>query len=92
VTFVVDIDNTLLKSSSADYSDPRVFTKEVALVNDAFAAGHTIILWTGRNWDKYDLTVEQLRAAGVCYNELVMGKPQGVYVDADAKTSMEDLA
>lgn len=90
MTLVVDLDNTLLKSEREDYAEPAIFLDEVKAVNDAFSAGHTIIIHTGRNWDKYAMTKAQLQKFHIKHDELVMGKPQGTYVDHDAKTSIAE--
>jgi hydroxymethylpyrimidine pyrophosphatase-like HAD family hydrolase len=99
MTFVIDIDGTLLISRSVDcdecyhtnYFIDKVDKKEIALVNKAAKKGHTIILYTGRGWDQYEITKEQLKKAKIKYHELVMGKPQGIYVDKDAITSLKDV-
>jgi hydroxymethylpyrimidine pyrophosphatase-like HAD family hydrolase len=96
-TYVVDIDDTLLVSKkrrckhckSMIYFDCKPVVEEVKKVNRLHRRGNTIILWTGRNWNCYDLTVKQLKECGILYHELIMGKPQGVYVDKDAITKLE---
>jgi hydroxymethylpyrimidine pyrophosphatase-like HAD family hydrolase len=96
-TYVVDIDDTLLKSKKefcdccgrVKYTLFCVYENEIKKVNELYKKGNTIVLWTGRNWDCYDMTKQQLKKAGIKYHELVMGKPQGVYVDADALLTLE---
>lgn len=91
--WVVDIDGTLLISHTeqcptckrATYIFIGINHEAVKKVNERHEAGDRIILWTGRGWDCYDLTVSQLRRAGIRYHALVMGKPLGTYVDADAR-------
>lgn len=95
-TYVIDIDGTLIKSERVDcgicfraqYRIVKVNKKEIEAVNRHYAAGDTIILWTGRGWDLYKTTVDQLRRIGIRYHELYMGKPIGIYVDADALRSL----
>ncbi len=95
MTFVVDIDDTLIKSDKlycsvcgrVHYEKPEAL-KEVEFVNTAYKNGDKIILHTGRNWDSYALTVRQLESLGVKYHELVMGKPQGIYIDVDSYKSI----
>lgn len=90
--WVIDIDGTLLVShpetcptcKRVKYALIGANRDLVAKVNARFAAGDRVILWTGRGWDCYDLTVRQLKQVGVKYHQLVMGKPLGTYVDADA--------
>ena len=61
------------------------------LVFTFWSGGDIIILYTGRNCDCYELTKNQLMRAGVEFDELVMGKPQGVYIDKDSVKSIKDL-
>jgi hypothetical protein len=90
--WVIDIDNTLLRSECKScphcgrmtYELVAINRKLVKKVNERFLAGDIVILWTGRGWDTYDITREQLKKIGLSYHELVMGKPQGIIVDADA--------
>lgn len=99
MTFVIDIDNTLILSDKKEciacgrvkYSIKEVDQKEIDSINKAYDAGHVIILHTGRNWDCYRLTVRQLSGIGLKYNQLVMGKPQGIYIDKDAKKSITEV-
>ena len=47
----------------------------IEAVNKITAAGHTVVIWTGRGWDQYKLTEKWLNDYGVKYNQLLMGKP-----------------
>jgi len=86
----VDIDDTLLtgKVTRCDccggvkYSDPQPIQGEINKVNAAYDSGVIIILHTGRGWNQYEITVTQLSDLGIKYNQLVMGKPPGPYIDA----------
>lgn len=98
-TFVIDIDDTILFSKRVEcgecnrpiYHFGSAAKKEIVLINKAFRKGHRIILHTGRGWDQYEVTKAQLDKAKVKYNELVMGKPIGIYIDKDSKTTIEGL-
>lgn len=99
-TLVIDLDNTLLKSEKEicnrcgriKYKNAMPIKDEIDKLNDLFFTHNIkIIIWTGRNWDCYQQTIEQMYKYGIQYHELVMGKPQGVYVDRDAKTTLEDI-
>jgi len=98
-TYIIDIDDTLLfsaktnceKCQRVNYELSGNFQTEIEILNRLKAEGNTIILWTGRGWDCYQLTKDQLKTAGINYDELIMGKPQGIYVDRDALTTLEGL-
>jgi uncharacterized HAD superfamily protein len=89
MTFVVDIDDTLLipKKRQCEYCkrivyyDSKPIKSEIEMLNSMYDAGHIIILHTGRNWDCYEITKSQLKEHNIKHHELVMGKPQGIYVD-----------
>jgi hypothetical protein len=97
MTFVIDIDDTITASLAMKcaicgryrYTYLSHNEKIVKQINDAYNAGNRIIIHTGRGWDIYDDTVVLLDHIGVKYHQLVMGKPVGKYIDADAKTSMD---
>jgi len=102
MNYVIDIDDTLVlyPDSGEPYNErggkerypfamPNI--KEIEMCNYLYETDNRIILHTGRNWDQYDLTVEQLKEMNIKYHELVMGKPQGVYVDRDSLQSLEEL-
>lgn len=84
MNFIVDIDDTLIKSDfdGLNYSNPRAIVSEIDLVNKMYDEGHTIILHTGRGWHHLETTINQLREFNIKYNSLVLGKPSGVYIDA----------
>ena len=83
IQFVIDIDDTILFCEK-NYKNPTPDEMEIKHINKLYEKGHTIIIHTGRNWDKYELTVNQLKQFNVKYHELVMGKPQGIYIDKDS--------
>ncbi len=84
---VFDLDGCLCTQTAGDYENANPIEAAVELVNRLYAEGHTIIIHTarfmGRNegninntyYQGYKLTKEQLARWGVCYHELVMGKP-----------------
>ncbi len=98
-TFLIDIDDTLLNSyhEPCDICGKLIYyitgkdQDEIDLVNTAYDLGHTIIIFTGRGWNQYAITIEQLRAIGVKYHTLAMGKPDGIYIDKDSRTTLEGL-
>lgn len=99
MTYVIDIDDTLIWYPDKEYKD--IYEKydsaipdkeEIEALNMLFDKGNYVILHTGRNWDKYELTKVQMANFGIKHHELVMGKPQGIYIDKDSyKTISEYL-
>lgn len=89
MVFVIDIDDTILvserctceKCNRITYKNATPILDEIDSLNLLYDMGHTIILHTGRNWKSYKLTVIQLKELGVKYHNLIMGKPQGFYID-----------
>lgn len=89
MTFIVDIDDTLLIAKKRQcehckrivYYDSKPIKSEIEMLNSMYDSGHIIILHTGRNWDCYEITKNQLKEHNIKHHELVMGKPQGIYVD-----------
>ena len=99
MTFVIDIDNTLLKSETIDcqfcngakYENVKAIQQEIDEVNKRFNNGDNIILYTGRSWSQYELTKKQLKQFRIKYHELMMGKPPGIWIDRDAFKSIKDF-
>jgi acid phosphatase class B len=99
MTLVIDIDDTILFAEKVECPECgkhtyKMFsrkTSEIKLINKAYRKGHIIIFHTGRGWDQYDITKEQLSKIKVKYHELIMGKPIGIYVDRDAITSLMEV-
>lgn len=102
MNYVIDIDDTLIlypdshkkideRGGKERYKSAMPNLKEIEMNNYLYETGNNIILHTGRNWDQYNLTVDQLREMNIKYSQLVMGKPQGIYIDKDSKRSLGDL-
>jgi len=89
MTFIIDIDDTILvankikcdKCNRLSYENAEPILNEIEAVNKLYSLGHIIIFLTGRNWDCYKQTVIQLYSLKVKYHNLIMGKPQGIYID-----------
>ena len=94
MTIIIDIDETIFFSKKIDdypyYEIDRIDEKEIKLINELYDSGHIIIIHTGRNWDKYEVTTMQLKNNNVKYHQLVMGKPQGIYIDKDSYKTLKE--
>ena len=89
MTYCFDIDGTLCTNTEGDYEEAMPFQVIISEVNRLFAEGHHIVLQTARGAttgiDWRELTEQQLRAWGVRYHALYMGKPTAdVYIDDKA--------
>jgi hypothetical protein len=98
MNLIIDIDDTLLlypnktfENIIDKYNAAYPDHEEIRLLNERYNKGDLIILHTGRNWDKYHFTKKQLEKFGIKHHELVMGKPQGIYVDRDSYKSIKDI-
>lgn len=76
--FCVDIDNTLLYTDE-EYNIKAVNKNLIKVLNSLFLKGNIVILYTGRHWDKFLMTKDQVDNAGIFYHSLICGKPTADY-------------
>jgi hypothetical protein len=80
---IIDLDGTICteeKMFSRSLAKP--IKKSIESVNSLFKAGHTIIIYSARNWIEYEMTLNWLLIHKVKFHQLIMGKPQGdVWID-----------
>lgn len=86
MVYCFDIDGTLCTNTEGAYEDAKPLAEPIARLNALHAAGHTILLLTARGSttgiDWRSLTESQLKAWGVCYHALHLGKPTAdLYID-----------
>jgi predicted mannosyl-3-phosphoglycerate phosphatase (HAD superfamily) len=83
-TIFCDIDGTLLEHfppGKSFYSyKPKVLSGTVEKLLEWDKKGYNIILTTGRKESMRKITVKQLEAAGIFYDQLIMGIGGGVRV------------
>lgn len=93
--YIVDIDDTICsKPEGTDYHSSKPFVTRIAMINDLYDQGHTIIYWTARGGstgiDWSALTKQQLDQWGCKYHELRMKKPSyDVWIDDKAFNAAE---
>jgi hypothetical protein len=82
----VDIDNTICKSYTTDYSSSVPYPERIDKINKCYEKGDVIIYWTARgtgtgiNW--FHTTHTQLITWGCKFHELRMGKPiYDIFID-----------
>lgn len=84
--YVVDIDGTICTDTSGEYARAAPITSRIQKLNRLLDAGHEVVYFTGRHWDKLELTKAQLSVWGARYTALVLGKVSGdVYLDDRAE-------
>ena len=78
--YYVDIDETICTSpESRDYSMAIPLQDRIAIINELYDSGNTIIYWTARGTgtgiDWSEVTKKQFEKWGVKYSDLKFGKP-----------------
>lgn len=80
---IIDLDGTICteeKSFSRSLAKVQVGAYEA--ITKLYNDGHTIIIYSGRTWMEYEMTVDWLLKNKIPYHQLVMGKPIGdVWID-----------
>jgi SAM-dependent methyltransferase len=92
--YCFDIDGTLCTNTHGAFEQAEPYPDAIARVNALAEQGHEIVLYTARgsttDKDWRELTERQLRAWGVRYDALHLGKPYAdVYVDDRALSTKE---
>jgi len=82
-TIMVDLDGVIC---TEERTFERPLAQPVPGAREALArlkaAGHTVIVYTGRNWPEYRVTKKWLDDHGFAYDALEMGKPiADVWID-----------
>ncbi len=94
--FVFDIDGVITAPhTSTDYHLAVPNYPMIQVINQLYAKGHEIILFTARGYvtgiDWRSITEQQLAEWGVSYHELHFGKPNADYYVDDRMLDMELL-
>lgn len=80
---IVDLDGTIC--TEEEYHNrilAQPLKKAVSSINKLYNEGHTIIIYSSRSWQQYDMTLEWLKNYGLKYHQLYLGKPIGeVWLD-----------
>ena len=91
--YCFDIDGTICSTPETNYHLSIPIYERIQVINKLFRDGHEVNFFTARGavsgLDWKDLTESQLKAWGVMYHKLIMGKPHAdVFIDDKA---MSDL-
>lgn len=94
--FVFDIDGVIaMKREALDYDQAGPNEKMIKIVNQLHDWGNRIVLFTARGYvtkiDWREVTENQMKAWGVKYDELHMGKPNADFYVDDKMMSLEFL-
>ena len=76
--FIIDLDGTICteeKTFSRSLAKPIQGAKDY--INKLFEGGHTIIIYSARSWQEYEMTTEWLKNYDIKYHQLILGKPIG---------------
>lgn len=77
--YAIDIDGTICNTDGNDYPNSTPKTDIIKRVNELYAQGHTIKIFTARGSssgiDWRNFTERQLKEWGVKYHYLLLGKP-----------------
>ena len=80
---IIDLDGTICteeKTFSRSLSKP--LEGAIECINQLHSEGHTIIIYSARSWQEYEMTSHWLSLHKVKYDQLVMGKPIGdIWID-----------
>jgi len=99
---IIDMDGTIC-SEEKTYSRSLATVKPGAMeyINGLYDEGHTIIIYSARSWQEFEMTTEWLKINEIQYHQLILGKPIGdVWIDdravrfnswSETKNIIEDL-
>lgn len=80
---IIDLDGTICtEEKTYSRSMAKPIMGAVKAVNDLFDSGNTIIIYSSRSWQEYEMTQHWLKQYNVRYTQLILGKPIGeVWID-----------
>jgi len=74
--YAFDLDGTLCdEMPTFEKSLARPYLDRIIKVNKLYDGGNTIIIFTARGWQEYNMTKAWLDEYGVKYHQLICGKP-----------------
>lgn len=80
---IIDLDGSICtEERTYSRSMAQPLAGAVESIKRLHEAGHTIIIYSARSWQEYEMTVHWLITHGIPYHQLIMGKPIGdVWID-----------
>ncbi|HVB02202.1 MAG TPA: hypothetical protein VNE41_00650 [Chitinophagaceae bacterium] len=80
---IIDLDGTICseeKQFSRSLAQPMAGAAEQ--LDRLYKEGHTLIIYSARGWQEFEMTADWLKRHQIPYHQLVMGKPTGdVWID-----------
>ena len=73
---IIDIDGTICteeKTFSKSMAKPNIGAKNT--LDKLKAEGHTLILYSARSWNEYEMTIKWLNDNKIPYDQVILGKP-----------------
>lgn len=80
---IIDLDGTICTEEKT-YSRSLAKPKEgaAAAINNLYAEGHTILIYSARTWMEFEMTSDWLKKHKIKYHQLILGKPVGdIWID-----------
>ena len=77
---IIDLDGTICseeKTFSRGMAKPLAGAKET--LDKLKEQGHTIIIYSARSWNEYEMTIKWLNDNQIPYDQVILGKPMGDY-------------
>jgi uncharacterized HAD superfamily protein len=80
---IIDLDGTICtEEKTYGRSLARPLPGAQKCINTLFRQGHTIIIYSARSWQEFEMTTAWLKKNRIKYHQLVLGKPIGdVWID-----------
>ena len=87
---IIDLDGTIC-SEEKTYSRSMAQVKPGAreYLSRMHSEGHTIIIYSARTWQEYEMTAHWLQTNQIPYHQLILGKPIGDYWIDDRAIAFE---
>lgn len=77
---IIDLDGTICteeKTFSRSLAEP--IEGAIETINKLVDNGHTVIIYSARSWQEYEMTEDWLKKHNIKYHQLILGKPIGDY-------------
>ena len=88
-----DFSKHTLEEHTIWYANKEPLRRNIFLINDMYFNGHTIRIFTARDYFHFDITTQWLKQNEVKYHTLIMNKPCcDVFIDDKSVNNFTSLA